>query len=251
MTGTRCRKFYDETTGAFNDVENVFLPFSVAIDKELRGWGNTNCWKQVPDGGWQSFLNSECVWMQMWVELHGEDEVSAYHDFLDGYVESQKDIGRFPRPVNNWLSDVMTHLSNQNVVDESVRILLVLALLFLLVCLLNTVGLLLAKVLRRTGDISLRRALGASRRTVFSQYIVEAGVIGLAGGVAGVCLTSLGLTGIKSLYRGEDSIQKLVQMDWVMVLSAVGLAILAALFAALYPTWRAVRVMPASQLKTL
>lgn len=244
-------KFYDETTGAFNDAEEVFLPFRVAIDNELQGWGNTNCWQQVPDGGWSAFINSECIWMQMWVELHGPEEVAAYQAFLDGYVETQKALGRFPRPLNNRLSDVMTHLDNQNVVDDSVHILLVLASLFLIVCLLNTIGLLLAKVLRRTGDISLRRALGASRRAVFSQFIVEAGLIGLFGGLAGIGMTWLGLAGITRLYRGQDFVQKLTQMDWVMLLCAIALAIAAALAAALYPTWRAVRVHPAAQLKAL
>ena len=244
-------KFYDETTGAFNDTEEVFLPFSVAIDKEISGWGNTNCWQPVPDGGWQSFLNSECVWMQMWVELHGEEEWRSYMDYLTAYVASQKTLGRFPRPLNNRLYNVTEHLAAQNVVQESVRILLVLAGLFLIVCLLNTIGLLLAKVLRRAGDISLRRALGASKKAVFSQYVVEAGVIGFAGGVIGVGMTWLGLTGVKGLYAEMEFVQKLVQMDWVMVLTAVCLAILSALGAALYPTWRAVRIHPASQLKTL
>lgn len=244
-------KFYDETTGAFNDVEEVYLPFSVAIDRELSSGGNTSCWKPIPDGGWQAFLNSECVWMQMWVELHGEQEVAEYKSFLDAYVDSQKQLGRFPRPLNNRLADVMQYLSDQSVVDDSVRILLVLAVLFLAVCLLNTIGLLLAKVLRRTGDISLRRALGASKKAVFSQYIVEAGLVGLSGGVAGVGMTWLGLSGIKGLYGEDGFVQKLVQMDWVMVLTAVALAIVSALCAALYPTWRAIRVHPASQLKTL
>lgn len=244
-------KFYDETTGAFNDVEAVYLPFSLAIENEIGADGNTNCWKPVPDGGYQSFLNSECVWMQMWVELHGEQERDAYMDFLNAYVESQKALGRFPRPLNNRLSDVLQHLSNQNVVDDSVRILLVLAVLFLMVCLLNTIGLLLAKVLRRTGDISLRRALGASKKAVFSQYVVEAGLVGLTGGIVGVGMTWLGLAGIKSLYAEFQFVQKLVEMDWVMVMTAVILAIVSALGAAMYPTWRAVRIHPASHLKTL
>ena len=244
-------KFYDETTGVFNDTEEIYLPFSVAIANEMDANGNTNCWKPVPDGGYDAFLNSECVWMQLWVELHGEQEVDAYMGYLDAYVESQKALGRFPRPVNNHLSDVMQHLENQNVVDDSVRVLLVLAILFLIVCLLNTIGLLLAKVLRRTGDISLRRALGASKRAVFSQYIVEAGLIGATGGIVGVGMTWLGLAGIKGLYAEMEFVQKLVQMDWVMVLTAVVLAVVSALGAALYPTWRAVRIHPASQLKAL
>jgi putative ABC transport system permease protein len=244
-------KFYDLTTGAFNDTSEVFIPFSVAVDKELSGWGNTNCWKPVPDGGWPSFLNSECVWMQMWVELHGDEEVQEYSAFLDAYTESQKELGRFPRPLNNRLRKVMDHLEAQEVVDDSVLILLLLAVLFLVVCLLNTISLLLAKVLRRTGDISLRRALGASKRAVFSQYIIEASLIGLTGGILGVGMTWLGLQGIIGLYSEFEFVERLAQMDWVMVITAVCLAIISTLAAALYPTWRAVRIHPASQLKTL
>lgn len=244
-------RFYDVTTGAFNDPEELYMPFSVAIAKELAGYGNTNCWKPIPDGGWSAFLDSECVWMQFWVELHGEEERAEYLAFLDAYATSQKELGRFQRPLNNRVSDVMTFLESQQIVDESVRILLVLAVLFLGVCLLNTIGLLLAKVMRRSGDISLRRALGARKGAIFSQYVVEAGLIGLTGGVIGLGLTWLGLTGINSLYAGYDFIDKLVQLDWVMVLAAIALAIVSALAASLYPTWRACLIHPASQLKTL
>ncbi|MDH4255609.1 MAG: FtsX-like permease family protein, partial [Gammaproteobacteria bacterium] len=212
---------------------------------------NTNCWKPLGEGGWQAFLNSECVWMQMWVELGNEAEWAEYKAFLDAYTENQKALGRFQRPLNNSLLNVTEHLEAQEVVEDSVQILLVLAVLFLLVCLLNTIGLLLAKVMRRSGDVSLRRALGASRRAVFGQYITEAGMIGLAGGIIGIGLTRLGLTGIHVLYADLEWIDRVLGMDWVMVLTAVALAILSALAAALYPTWRAVRIHPASQLKSL
>jgi len=123
--------------------------------------------------------------------------------------------------------------------------------LFLIVCLLNTIGLLLAKIMRRSGDISLRRALGASRRSIFTQYIVEAGLVGLAGGLFGIAMTWLGLQGIKMLYGEFDFVERLVTMDWVMIFGAISLAIISALGAALYPTWRACSIHPASQLKTL
>jgi putative ABC transport system permease protein len=244
-------RFYDVTTQAFNEVEELFFPFSVSVAKEVNGSGNTNCWKPWDEAGFGAFLNSECVWMQMWVELHGTGEKQDYMAFLDAYVESQKAIGRFPRPVNNRLNDVMEWMADQEVVDDDVQVLLGLAILFLVVCLLNTIGLLLAKILRRSGDISLRRALGASRNAIFSQYIIEAGVIGLCGGVLGIGLTWLGLRGIEMLYRQYEFVENLVRMDWIMILAAVGLAIVSALGAALYPTWRACRIHPAAQLKTL
>lgn len=244
-------RFYDVSTGAFDEVEDIFFPFSVAIAEELTNSGNTNCWKPIGDGGWNAFLDSECVWMQVWVELHGEDEVQEYMTFLDAYAESQKALGRFQRPLNNRLLNVMEWMEDREVVDEDVQVLLGLAVLFLVVCLLNTMGLLLAKIMRRAGDISLRRALGASRRALFSQYIVEAGLIGVAGGVLGIGMTWLGLRGIETLYSGIEFIGHLVRMDWVMILAAVLLAVVSALGAALYPTWRACRIHPASQLKTL
>lgn len=244
-------RFYDVSGGPFGDVEDVFYPFSVGIGNKLGNVINTNCWKAVSEDGWNAFLNSDCIWMQMWVELHGEDEVRDYLAFLDGYVQSQKALGRFPRPLNNRLLDVMHWMENQEVVADDVQVLLGLAGLFLVVCLLNTIGLLLAKILRRAGDIGLRRALGASRGAVFMQYVVEAGLIGVSGGVLGVGLTWLGLRGIEALYGKLEFIGHLVRMDWVMIAAAIALAVLSALGAALYPTWRACRIHPASQLKTL
>lgn len=135
------------------------------------------------------------------------------------------------------------------VVDADVGVLLGLAILFLIVCLLNTIGLLLAKVLRRSMDTSLRRALGASKSALFSQYVIEAGIIGVAGGVLGIVLTWFGLRGIENLFSEFDFIKNLVHMDWAIVMMTVALAILSALGAALYPTWRACNITPASQLR--
>jgi len=244
-------KFYDVNNGSFGEVEEVYFPFSISITKELGSNGNTNCWKPIDGNGFEALMNSECIWMQLWVELHGTQEKQDYLAFLDAYAESQKALGRFPRPINNRLSNVMEWMQIEEVVDDDVQVLLGLAVLFLVVCLLNTIGLLLAKIMRRSGDISLRRALGASRKAVFTQYIVEAGIIGLAGGLLGIGMTWLGLQGIKGLYGGFDFITQLVTMDWVMIFVAIGLALVSALGAALYPTWRACGIQPASQLNTL
>lgn len=244
-------KFYDVSNQDFGAVEEVYFPLSVSISKEVDRNGNTNCWKPIEENGYEAFLASECIWLQFWVELHGAEEKAEYLAFLNAYTESQKELGRFPRPTNNRISNVMEWLAIEDVVDDDVRVLLGLAALFLIVCLLNTIGLLLAKIMRRAGEISLRRALGAPRAAVFAQYLVEAGIIGIGGGLLGIVMTWLGLQGIRILYAEFDFIAKLVTMDWVMVLTAVGLAIISALTAALYPTWRACAIQPASQLKSL
>ena len=240
-------KFYDVTNGAFNEPEEIFIPFNVAVEYELPRNGNTNCWKSPEGEGFEAFLNSECAWIQFWAELRDNSEKQEYMAWLNAYAEQQKEFGRFPRPINNQLSAVMEWMAIQEVVDDDAQLMLGLSMLFLLVCLLNTIGLLLAKFLGKSGDIGLRRALGASRSSLFIQHMIESGLIGLAGGVIGLGLTWLGLRGIEMLFG--DIVENLVGLDWTMVLTAIGLAIVSALLAGLYPTWRACRIAPASQLK--
>ncbi len=240
-------RFYDVTTGAFDEPAEIFIPFNIGVEYQLSRNGNTSCWKSPDGDGFEAFLNSDCVWIQFWAELRNDEEKQDYMAFLNAYVEQQKELGRFPRPINNRLSDVMEWMEDQEVVEEDARVMLGLSLLFLVVCLLNTVGLLLAKFLGKSGDISLRRALGASRSNLFIQHMIESGMIGLGGGIFGLGLTWLGLRGIEMLFG--DFIKNLVGLDGVMVLAAIGLAIVSALLAGLYPTWRACRIAPASQLK--
>lgn len=241
-------KFYDVTNGAFDPTEDVYIPFNVAVEHELPRNGNTNCWKPVDGEGFEAFKASECVWIQFWAELRNKQEKQDYMQFLNAYVEQQKQLGRFPRPMNNRLDDVMAWMEHEKVVADDAKVMMGLSLLFLVVCLLNTIGLLLAKFLRKSGDISVRRALGARKSDLFVQHMIEAGLIGLCGGVLGLGLTWLGLRGIDSLFG--EFVEHLTNMDWVMVLAAIGLAVVSALLAGLYPTWQACRILPASQLKT-
>ncbi len=242
-------KYYDLNNNPYEEPESLYLPFSLAVAGEYGRSGNTSCWKTVEGDGFEAFLGSECIWIQMWVELQNESEKEEYLQFLDAYVEEQKLLGRFPRPLNNRLHNPEEWMEYQEVVEEDVDVLLGLAVLFLVVCLLNTIGLLLAKSMRRAKDTSLRRALGASKAELFKQHIFEAGIIGVAGGLLGIATTWLGLRGIENLYVDYEFIQHLVRMDWSMIMLAVVLAVVSALAAALYPTWRTCNITPATHLR--
>ena len=242
-------KFFDLNNNPYEEPESLYLPFSLAVAGKFDRGGNTSCWKPFEGEGFEAFLASECIWIQMWVELQDESAKADYMQFLDAYVEEQKLLGRFPRPLNNRLYNPAEWMEYQEVVDDDVDVLLGLAVLFLVVCLLNTIGLLLAKSMRRAKDTSLRRALGASKLELFKQHIFEAGIIGMAGGLLGIAMTWLGLRGIENLYVEYDFIQHLVRMDWSMISLAVLLAVVSALGAALYPTWRTCNITPATHLR--
>jgi putative ABC transport system permease protein len=144
--------------------------------------------------------------------------------------------------------DLMQWLDFNRVVPSDVRLQTWLAFAFLAICLFNTIGLLLAKFLRRAGEIGVRRALGASRTAVFAQCLVEAGMIGLLGGLGGLLLTMLGLWLIR---RQPVEYADLIHLDPSMFGLTFALAIAASLLAGVLPALRASRVAPALQLKTL
>jgi len=239
-------RFYDLNNDKYGKPEELFLPFNRAIDGHMMMWGNNNCSGDV-GVGWEGHLHSECVWLQFWAELPTPADAARYRSFLNNYAAEQQRTGRFHWPPHTELRDVREWLVYQHAVTSEVRILVLVSFSFLFVCLLNAMGLMLAKLLGRAGDIGVRRALGASHAAIFAQCLIEAAVIGLAGGLLGLALTALGLLGLRSLLSEE--VNGLAHLSPVDIGIAVLLAIVATMIAGLYPTWRAAHVQPAWQLK--
>lgn len=241
-------RFYDLTNTRFGEVEQVFLPFSTSRDLEMGTSGSTNCWGDSNDiEGGERGVNAPCTWIQYWVQLESPEQAESYEQYLRNYSDQQRTAGRFERPTNVRLHNLMGWLDYNEVIPGDVRLQAWLALGFLLVCLVNTVGLLLAKFLRRSTEIGVRRALGASRGAIFAQCLIEAGTVGLAGGILGLGLALLGLWAVR---QQPASYAELAHLDLPMLLATFVLAIVASLLAGLLPAWRACQVTPAIQLKS-
>ncbi|MBP6627391.1 MAG: ABC transporter permease [Arenimonas sp.] len=238
-------RFYDLHSDQYGKTEGVFLPFSTSRDLKMGTQGSTDCWGD--SGGDSRSLTAPCAWVQYWVELETPAKAAEYKRYLVNYSDQQRKAGRFERPSNVRLRNVMELMEFHEIVPGDVRLQLWLAFGFLLVCLVNTVGLLLAKFLRRSGEIGVRRALGASRSEIFKQCLVEAGTVGVAGGLLGLLFALLGLWAVR---QQPASYASLAHLDGSMLLSTFALAILASLLAGVLPAWRAMQVAPAIQLKS-
>ena len=238
--------FFDLNVGRYRKTEGVFAPISTAIEDKLGSNGSVNCWGDNAVTDFRA-LNARCSWLQYWVEVDTPAGRTAYLDYLNRYSEQQHAAGRFERPANARLHPVMEWLSVKHVVPEDVRLQLWLAFGFLAVCLVNTVGLLLAKCLRRSPEIGVRRALGAPRRQIFAQFLVESCAIGLVGGALGLCFAAFGVWLVR---QGAESRAQWVHLDATALGLTFALALAASLVAGLLPAWRACQVSPASQLKS-
>ncbi|MGC1548806.1 MAG: ABC transporter permease [Rhodanobacter sp.] len=241
-------RFYDlAVANAFGPADQVFLPFTTAIDHQFATNGNFGCGIQLPDPGFAGTLASSCVWIGYLVELDTASDVSAFKTYLDGYAREQQASGRFSWAPNNRLRDLPAWMDAEQVVPPETNISIVVALCLLLVCMVNTVGLLLAKFLRRAGEIGVRRALGASRLAIAAQFAMESGTIGLAGGALGLLLTWVGVRLMHGVLPKE--IAALAHIDLSLLWQTLLLAVVATVLAGLYPIWRAMYVRPSLQLK--
>ena len=248
-------RFYDLENGPFSPSEAAFIPFGWAAEMELPVDGNTDCWRPEKVDTYKDMLASDCIWLQMWVELPDRASRERMQAFMDGYWAEQRKAGRFERPRDNRLTNVGDWLKDQKVVDSDNRVLVGLAFAFLAVCLINTVGLLLAKVLNGAPITGVRRALGASRRQVFLQHLVEVGTVCLAGSLLGLGLAAFGLRALQHMYSAArfgrpGGYQELMHLDTAALVWALLLALLATLAAGLYPAWRVGRLAPARYLKS-
>jgi putative ABC transport system permease protein len=230
----------------FGGGEEFFIPFANAIRHEMNLFGSMNC-SDRDDGSFAGLLASECTWLQFWFELRDATDRPALQSFLDNYASEQRRQGRLKRNAPNHLYDVMEWMEELKVVGNDSKLSVWLAFGFLLLCLVNTIGLLLAKFSVRVSEIGVRRALGASRNDIFGQFLIETGVIGLAGGVLGLLLAfgTLSLIGMQ-----DPSAAAITRMDWQMLALTFVISVASAVVAGLLPTWRACQVTPAIQLKS-
>ena len=221
--------------------DGVFLPLQTALAAGISS-PYDNCYAQ---GDQRDLRTAPCVWLGLWVQLTSSADAAAYTTFLSHYVQQQIALGRLHRS-DIAVPDLMQWLRTEQIVPEDVRQLTRFAFGFLLICVLNAVGLLLAKCLRRSSEIGVRRALGASRATIFAQYMVEAGIVGVAGGVLGLVFAEVGLCGIRHQSAHYASF---VHMDMHMLTMTFVFALMSSLVAGLLPAWRACLVSPAIQVK--
>jgi putative ABC transport system permease protein len=233
-----------DTADFYGRPDDVFVPFSTGLEVNQGHFQPFTCWATNEQPA--HLENAPCVWVGLWVRLGSAQAVAAYRRFLDSYAAQQKTLGRIAHADNTRLRPLMGWLEFNRVVPSDVKLQALLAFGFLFICLSNVVGLLLAKFMRYGAEIGLRRALGATRRAIFLQCLMESAIIGLLGGIGGMGLTLLGLHMIR---LQSVPYADLAHLDASMFLLTFAASLATSVLAGVLPALRASLTPAALQLK--
>ncbi|WP_448547099.1 ABC transporter permease [Thalassotalea fusca] len=256
------RKFYDRSFYS-GEPDDFFVPATFAMENELGRDAYFECWSTEAEN-WRRFRNgatselytSECAWVTYWAEV-SDGNFEQYQNQVTQYIAQQRELGRFPRGGELFLTNLNDQLNYVNGRNGFINLFSLIAILFFSVCLLNSIGILLAKFMRRSKEVSIRRALGAKKKTIVMQHVFEVVIIGALGGLVGLVVAYYGLQGMLNIriyasdytLRVED-VAPMFQLDLTMIGQAFVTGIVCTLIVSIYPIWRLCNVPPASQLKS-
>jgi putative ABC transport system permease protein len=125
-------------------------------------------------------------------------------------------------------------------------LLVALAVLFMLLPSVNLVNINLSRILDRASEIGVRKAFGASSRTLVGQFVVENVVLTLIGGAIGLALAAAVLSGLNAsgLIPYAD-----LHLNFRVFFEGLALALFFGLFSGVYPAWKMSRLHPVQALR--
>ncbi len=167
--------------------------------------------------------------------------------------QAKEEIGALLRERHNTIDDdfrIQTQtdlLDTATEVERSLQVLVVsIALISLIVGGIGIMNIMLVSVTERTREICIRKAVGAKRRDILWQFLVESFVVTMLGGVLGV-LVGIGSAEVaEQLKIGGDNPYTVTPL-WVLV--GLVVAAVTGIFAGVYPAWRASRLDPIEALR--
>ena len=166
---------------------------------------------------------------------------------------------------SNWMADIIPMLPKQliNVVPagagvgemkeeygRSLQILLVVCGLVLLIACANVANLLLARAVARRGQIAVRLAVGASRRQIVMQALVESVLLAVAGGVAGLLISVAAARLLLTLaFRNAQFLPINIEPSFIVLSFAFAVSLVTGIVFGAAPAWFATRTNPVEALR--
>jgi putative ABC transport system permease protein len=179
----------------------------------------------------------------IYVEARSGDTLAAAYQEIEALLLNLHGVGSAEADFSISTQDSLVETANAT--NRTLTVLLSgIAAISLLVGGIGVMNIMLVSVTERVREIGLRKALGATPKVIRRQFLVEASVLGLAGGVVGVLIGTVGAQILPPL------IDQPVSVSLVATLGAIGTALALGIGFGVYPASRAARLTPIDALRS-
>jgi predicted permease len=161
-------------------------------------------------------------------------------------------IAREYPDTNKWYTTVLASTLLDHLVGDTrpaLRLLFGAVVLVLLLACVNVAGLLLARGSRRTAELALRSAIGASRSEVLGLLLAEPLILSFCSGITGVLLASLLVKTLVHLAPLDIPRMDQVSLNGTVLLFAIAVSVVTGLLFGLLPAWRTSKAAPSRALR--
>jgi putative ABC transport system permease protein len=177
------------------------------------------------------------------LKVSDEEQASYVVEEITSLLRARHQLG--PTADNDFTITSMEELAETISETAGTMTLLLgaIAAISLLVGGIGVMNIMLVSVLERTREIGIRKALGARERDIWTQFLIEAGSLALAGGIIGVAAGWV----VSYFISSVGQMTTVVSAD--IVILAVSVSIGIGLFFGFYPAWNASRLNPIEALR--
>jgi putative ABC transport system permease protein len=176
----------------------------------------------------------------LYVQAHSTGDVDAVTRLVRSVIEARHRAGARYKVEN--LSEILN--AAKNIARIMTVVLVMVSAIALIISGIGIMNIMLVTVTERTREIGLRMAVGAARRDVLEQFLSEAVLISLGGGLAGV---ALGVAVPLAINHYVDDVS--IPISWVSIVVALVVSLLVGLVFGLLPANRAARLNPTEALR--
>ena len=217
-------------TGFLNQDDQVIVPLSTAQTRlvgqsRFRGASVIN---QISVKAANSNIVPQVITQVTEVMRQRHNTVQGTDDFS---VSSQQDVLGAITQVTNTLTIFLGGIAGISLMVGGIGIM----------------NIMLTTVTERTREIGLRKAVGAKRKDILVQFLIESAVLSVLGGLIGVAVGWIIARLIGQVQLGGNSIKPVVGLDSVLLATLFSLAV--GLFFGIYPATRAARLQPVEALR--
>ncbi|HEX3788358.1 MAG TPA: ABC transporter permease [Pseudonocardiaceae bacterium] len=213
------------TSSTTNEDDQAIVPISTAADRIFGGTTRTSV-------------------QSIYLEATSADTLSAAYQEADQELLNLHHITT-PTGADFTIASQQSLLSTATSVDKTLTVLLAgIAAISLLVGGIGVMNIMLVSVTERIREIGLRKAIGANPVVIRRQFLVEASVLGLSGGILGALLGIAGAAILPHFLSTTISVSPTATIGAIVVAICIGLAF------GVYPATRAARLAPIDALRS-